>query len=84
MESSRNSSTQRDTQVLIWGLFHISNVVRYTLIVVNQGNAKWQLHGNNVSTQVSSDTYGGYRTVQSSDWDDGVVSVIRRHTFIIL
>ena len=27
---------------------------------------------------------GGYRTIQSSDWDDGRVTVIRRNTFIIL
>ena len=62
----------------------MSSSARHILILVKQGNAKWQLYGNNVSTQVSSDPMGGYRTVQSSDWDDGVVSVIRRHTFIIL
>ena len=29
------------------------------MIIVNQWNAKWQLYGNKVSTQVSSETYGG-------------------------
>ena len=47
----------------------MSSSARHMLIVVNQGNAKWQLHSNNMSTQVSSDTYGGILTVQSSDWN---------------
>ena len=47
----------------------MSSSARHILIVVNQGNAKWQLHNNNMSTQVSSDTYGGILTVQSSDWN---------------
>ena len=62
----------------------MSSSARHILIVVNQGMPSGNYMVIMCPPRCQVTPMGGYRTIQSSDWDDGRVTVIRRNTFIIL